>query len=105
MNKENIKSKPSLSWDRHDYQIMGDEPPECLNFDRTEGENMTQEEVEDWIREEVQCLSVFKEQYPNKFEDQFSYFLLDLEYLYSLGKIKKEDYEKLTDEGTFNFGR
>lgn len=105
MNKNTIRKKPSLSWDQNDYQVMGDEPPECLEFGKTEGENMTEEEVEEWIREEVHCLSVFREQYPSRFEDQFSYYLLDLEYLYSLGKIKKEYYEKLRNEGTFNFGR
>lgn len=105
MDKNTIRKKPSLSWNQNDYQVMGDEPPECLEFGKTEGENMTEDEIEEWIREEVHCLSVFKEQYPKKFEDQFSYFLLDLEYLHSLGKITEEKRDALTDMGVFSFGQ
>jgi len=105
MNKEDLKQKASLSWNQEDYQIMQEEMPACLSFGNTEGEAMTKEGVEDWVRQAVQYLSVFKEDYPDKFREQYQYFLLDLEYLYSLGKISKEDYDRLKKEKVFNFGQ
>lgn len=103
MNKKDIKNKASLSWTEDDYKKTSEEPPKCLEFGLTEGESMDSEAVEDWIREEVQCLSVFKEDYPEKFEEQYGFYLLDLEYLYSLGKIDREDYLRLCKEELFNF--
>lgn len=103
--KEEIKKKPSLSWTLDDYKTLGEEPPECVLLGRKEGEIMEPEEVEEWAKEEVHCLSVFQEDYPDKFNSQYAMFFSDLEYLHSLGKISKEEYDKLTDKGILNFGQ
>lgn len=106
MSKEEIRKKASLSWTLKDYGELKDEPPECLNCGLTEGESMEENDVREWIREEIQCLSIMKEEFPKKFEENYRYFILDLEYLNSLGKIDKEEYKLLIkDKEVFNFGR
>lgn len=109
MKKENIKDnpklKPSLSWDLADYVRMGEEPPPCVLGGVPEGIAMGAEEVEDWLREEFQTLYVFRDEYQDKFDAQYRLFLLDLEYLYSLGKISKEDMDKLKDKESLNIGK
>jgi predicted RNase H-like HicB family nuclease len=105
MKNEEIKQKANLSWDLEDYKNLSEEPPGCLNFGKTEGEAMSEEEVEEWMRQMIQCLSILREDHPIKFKEQYSYYLLDLDYLYSLGKINQEDYEKLKTQEIFNFGQ
>lgn len=95
MDKKKIKEKASLSWSLEDYRTLGEEAPQCLFFGKTEGESLTTEMVEDWVREEAKSLLVLSEEYPDKFEENYRYYLLDLEYLYSLGKIAEEEYEEL----------
>lgn len=105
MGEKEIEKKAILSWDLADYREVGEEPPECLFSGLTEGESMEEEGVKEWAKETVQCLSVLREECPKKFELQYSYFLLDLEYLRSLGKITEDDYEELKKERVLSFGK
>lgn len=84
---------------------MGDEPPECVFFGTTEGEILDGDELEAWIADEIRILSVLREEQPNIFDEHYGYFVLDLEYLLSLGKITQEELEKLTDKRNFSFGQ
>ncbi|MDD3480675.1 MAG: hypothetical protein PHW75_00390 [Patescibacteria group bacterium] len=93
--KDNIKKKASLSWSLTDYKELCEEPPECLYFGKTEGESLSATEVEAWVQDAAKSLLVISEEYPKKFNEQYEYFLLDLEYLRSLGKITEEEYEEL----------
>ncbi len=104
-NINKIKEKPSLSWSLIDYQTIGEEPPQCVYFGQTEGQVLTQEDIVAWAEEEIKSLSVIKESYPEKFDEQYKYFILDLEYLHSLDKITDNELEKLADKGNFNFGQ
>lgn len=105
MTKDKIRDKASLSWTKEDYEVMGEEAPECVFFGKTEGELLEDESLEDWIADEVRTLSVIRDHYPEKFEAQYHYYVLDLEYLASLGKISAVELEKLKDKGNFNFGQ
>lgn len=102
-NEKKIKSRPSLSWQIEDYQVLGIEVPECLYFGRTEGEAMTENEIISWVNEETQALSVLKEEYPHKFEEHYQYFVLNLEYLNKIGKITKSELNLLKKRSNFNF--
>jgi hypothetical protein len=103
--KENPKGKAMLAWNLHDYEVWGDEPPGCVIGGVTEGQSMEREEVEDWTAETIKALSVIKEEYPERFAELYKGYLLDLEYLESLGKITEEERKKLSKEEMFDFGQ
>jgi hypothetical protein len=98
-------TKPSLSWNKEDYEEKGQEAPACVSLGVTEGESFETEDTEEWLREQVQCLSVLKETYPARFEELYQEYLSDLDYLYKLGKITKEDKEAYQKSENFNFGQ
>jgi hypothetical protein len=103
--KSNPKGKAMLSWNLHDYEVWGDEPPGSVIGGVTEGQAMEREEVEEWTRETIKVLSVIKEEYPQRFEELYNGYLLDLEYLESLGKITEDERKKLATKEMFNFGQ
>lgn len=76
-----------------------------ISGDTTEGEAMSPDEVENWCAEEIKSLSILKEEFPEKFGGQFQQFILDLDYLLSLGKITKEECEDLKKKDNFYFGK
>lgn len=103
-DKKYPKGKAPLSWDVDDYIFWEEEPPSCLITGITEGQAMSEDEITDWLSDEVQSLSIIREEYPARFTDQHNNFVLDLEYLVLLGKITKEEAKKLCDKGNFEFG-
>lgn len=105
MNKEQIRNKASLSWNKSDYEVMGEEAPECVYFGKTEGEILDEDTLKEWLGDEIRGLSVIREDYPDKFNDQYRYYVLDLEYLASLGKISEEELKSLKEKGNFSFGQ
>jgi predicted RNase H-like HicB family nuclease len=105
MQKKGIKNKAALSWTIADYRRMGDEPPECVFFGKTEGEILEDEALEQWLADEIQILSVIKNDNPQIFDDHYRYFVLDLEYLYTLGKITQDELESLIDIRNFSLGQ
>lgn len=101
--KDKIKKKASLSWSLADYKELGEEAPKCLYFGATEGESFSKEEVELWVQEGAKSLLVISEEYPERFDEQYEYYQLDLEYLLSLGKIAEEEYEALIKKENLTF--
>lgn len=98
------KKKAFLSWDLSDYKEARLEPPEPVKIGITEGEAMEEEDVADWLAETLQTLSVLKNEYPKKYEEQFADYLLDLEYLASIGKITQEEKEDLSERENVDLG-
>jgi predicted RNase H-like HicB family nuclease len=105
MDKDDIKNKASLSWTKKDYEVMGDEPPECVFSGKTEGEILDDEALEQWLADEVRILSIIKDDNPQIFDEHYRYFVLDLEYLYTLGKITAEEIVALKDKENFKLGK
>lgn len=103
--KEHPEGKAFLSWNLADYLANDIEPLPCVVQGTTEGETMEEESVEEWLREELVTLSIIKENYPEKFDEQLKNYLLDLEYLMALGKISKEECQELSKEENFYFGQ
>lgn len=104
-HKKYPDGKAFLSWNLADYLAFDLEPTPAVMEGKTEGQIMDVEEISSWALEEMRCLSVFREEYPNKFPDQYRNYLLDLEYLESLGKISEEEKEKLAQKDNFEFGK
>jgi hypothetical protein len=96
--------KAPLSWDLSDYIFWNEEPPPCVILGVTEGQSIAREDVEEWAREVYQTLYILREQNPDKFDDHFNNFVLDLEYLHHLDKISKEDVLRLKDKESLNIG-
>lgn len=96
-------NKAPLSWKKMDYDVTNQEAPECLDRGMTEGESFTEENVEEWAKDEIASLRVIFEEYPDKFKSQYDSFLLDLEYLHSLGKISEVEMEEMKKKENFRF--
>jgi hypothetical protein len=96
--------KALLSWDLSDYLSWEEEPPPCVTSGVTEGCALAEECIEQWAREEYHTLCILRDEYPKRFKEQYDNFVLDLEYLHSLGKISKEDVESLKKEENISFG-
>lgn len=103
--KKNPKGKAMLAWDLSDYEVFGDEPPACVFTGVTEGEAMSREQIEEWVAETISILSVLREEYPDRYKEQFECFVLDLEYLKSLGKITQEERDQVIKEENYKFGQ
>lgn len=104
-HKDLPKRKASLSWNLEDYKATGDEPPECVFFGKIEGEIMEREDIEEWVSETYSCLAVLKEEYPQRYQEQYEDFILNLEYLRSLDKITQEELDEAKKEENFRFGK
>lgn len=100
-----MKIRSQLSWTLKDYLVANEEPPACALKGITEGEAMSSNEVKEYLRDNIQFLMVFLEEYPDKFEKQFSYFKADLEYLFSLGKITAEEKNYFLKKDNYYFGK
>ncbi len=105
MKKEDVKKLPSLSWTEAEYAVLNEEAPECLAHGLTEGESFDEEQLSEWLADEIRSLSVMQEDYPESFEEHYRYFCLDLDYLCSLGKISTEECDALKKKDNFNFGQ
>lgn len=104
LSKNKSNEKAYLSWNKADFLLAGEEPPDSILDGKTEGELMSPEDIEFWCIEEIKSLSVIRENYPEKFTEQYGQFIFDLDYLLSLGKITKEECEDLRKKENCNFG-
>jgi hypothetical protein len=98
------QGKAPLSWDLADYLCWCEEPPPCVIVGVTEGQALADENIEEWAREVYQTLYILKDDKPERFDEQFGNFVLDLEYLERLGKISAEDVVRLKDKENLNLG-
>jgi hypothetical protein len=101
--EEYPEGKAVLSWSLSDYLIHDEEPPACVIGGICEGQSMDEDDIEKWAKEEYHTLCILRDEYPEKFKDHYRNFVLDLEYLHSLGKISKEDLDDLKKEENICF--
>jgi len=104
LSKNKSSGKAYLSWNKADFLLNNEKPPDSILDGKTEGELMSPEDIEFWCIEEIKSLSVIRENYPEKFKEQYRQLVLDLDYFFSLGKITKEECENLKDKESFSFG-
>jgi hypothetical protein len=97
--------KSELAWNLADYEAAGQEPPERVrsNPELTEGEMMSAEEVEEFIKDSVATLRILADKNSPRHDELVDQYRLDLAYLVEVGSMDEDDYNELTDEANLRF--
>src|SRR5690242_14193362 len=87
-----------LAWQLADYTAAGVEPPRRVasNPELTEGEVMTDEEIEAFITDSIATLRILADRRSDRYDSIYENYCSDLKYLTSLGRMSEEDYNELT---------
>lgn len=96
---------PDLSWRLEDYIKNNKEVPDRIkkNPQKTEGEMMSEEEIEGWFLESIRTLKVLKEEDSKTFDEVYKNLFIDLEYLLSLDRIDEGVLDFINDLNNFDF--
>jgi hypothetical protein len=94
-----------LSWKLEDYQAaQADPPPRIIsNPEKTEGEMMSDEEIEEYIKDSIATCRILLDKRSPRFNQLVSNYVADLAYLLSLGRIGEDDYNDLTEPDNLRF--
>ncbi len=94
-----------LSWKLADYRVAGVEPPARItsNPGLTEGEMMTDDEVEEFIKDSIATLRILSDHNSERYQKIYDTFILDLAYLVTLGRMSEDDYNELTNADNLRF--
>lgn len=94
-----------LAWQLADYNAAGMEPPRRLaaNPELTEGQVMTDEEIEAFITDSIATLRILADRQSNRYDAIFENYRSDLKYLTSLGRMSEDDYNELTSPDNLHF--
>jgi hypothetical protein len=94
---------PELSWTKSDYQTAGVEIPDSLLEDNihTEGELMNEADILEWVSDTQKTFIIIRQENKEIFEKLYQKYIIDIHYLYELGKITKETEEELIDQNLF----
>ena len=94
-----------LAWQLSDYNAAGVEPPRRLasNPDLTEGEVMTDEEIDAFITDSIATLRILADRNSDRYDAIYEIYCGDLKYLTSLGRMSEEDYNELTSPDNLRF--
>lgn len=100
------KPKSELAWKLQDF-IDNDAEEEITgrirsNPDKSEGELMSDEEIEAYIDDAMKSLYVMADHGSKVFERCRDDFFGDLAYLHSIGRISQEDYAEITKVEEFH---
>ncbi len=98
-------SQSELAWKLADYQAAGMEPPQrCFtNPELSEGEMMTADEVEEFIKDSMATLRILADKDSERLGDMVKAYQADLAYLKKVGSLSEDDYNGLTDESNLRF--
>ena len=94
-----------LSWRLSDFRDAGVEPPaRCVsNPDLTEGEMMSADEVEQFVKDSVATLRILADKKSPRLADITASFHADLAYLLKVGSLSEDDYNDLTSPDNLHF--
>jgi hypothetical protein len=97
--------KSELAWTLADYQAAGTEPPARIssNPSLTEGEMMTDEEIEELVKDSIATLRILSDRHSARYAELLSNYQADLAYLTELGRISEDDYNELTSPDNLRF--
>ena len=92
IKKDKVCSSSDLSWNLGDYRENHREVPERIkaNSKKTEGELMSDEEIEKWFLESVETLKVLRGENDEIFKKIHRGFLNDIEYLIKLSRLDND---------------
>lgn len=103
------KSQPisELAWRLADYETAGradEAPPELTsNPELTEGEMMSTDDVEAFIKDSVATLRILSDKASPRYDEVAAIFRADISYLVEVGQIDADDYNELTDPSNLRF--
>ncbi|MBW4061874.1 hypothetical protein HJC99_04870 [Candidatus Saccharibacteria bacterium] len=94
-----------LAWHLEDYRAADVDPPaRCVsNPDKTEGEMMNEDELEEFIKDSTATLRILADKKSPRYDDIRAIFVADLAYLASVGQISDDDYNELTHPDNLQF--
>lgn len=95
-----------LAWKLEDYRSAGSEdvPARIVSHpDQTEGELMSDDEIEEFIKDSIAALRILRDKKSPRFEEIVGIFRADMLYLLHLGRIGEDDYNDLTHPDNLHF--
>lgn len=94
-----------LAWRQADYDAAGRECPPRLvaNPELTEGELMSADEVEEFVKDSIATLRILGDKGSPRFDDVAASFRADCAYLVEVGQLDEDDYNGLTDASNLRF--
>lgn len=103
--KKYPNGKATLCWNVTDYKIWQIDPPECLISDPsfTEGEQMSNIDIETWFSDSIKVLKPLKETEPEIFKRLYKGLILDIKYLISTKRLDKSVLKFVLDKKNFHF--
>jgi hypothetical protein len=98
-------NKSELAWHLADYAAAGLEPPARIrsNPELSEGEMMSSEEVEEFIKDSIATLRILADKQSPLYEAVLGVYQADLAYLVEVGSLGEDDYNDLTNESNTRF--
>lgn len=97
--------KSELLWTLADYEVAGIEPPNQIlhNPGRCEVDLMTDDGVEEFIRDSIATLRILSDKGSPRYEDLAATFQSDMLALVQLGRLDEDEYNELTDLSNLRF--
>lgn len=94
-----------LAWNLSHYKAANIEPPARIvsNPERTEGEMMTDDELEEFIKDSIATLRILSDRQAKRLPQVQATFAADMAYLVELGRIDEDDYNGLTSQDNLRF--
>ena len=94
-----------LAWQLAHYRHEGVEVPGRIvsNPDLTEGEMMSDDEVEEFIKDSIATMRILTERQAKRLPEALASFQADMAYLKELGRISDDDYNGLTNQANLRF--
>lgn len=94
-----------LAWRLADFQAAGTEPPaRCIsNPDLTEGEMMTADEVDEFIKDSIATLRILADKQSPRFDDLAATFRADVAYLAECGSLDTDQADALVVDANLHF--
>ena len=97
--------KSELAWTLADFEAAGVEAPESVKStpDLSEGDLMTNEEVEELIKHSVAMLRILHDKQSPRYEAVVEGFKADMLALVQLGRLEENEYNELIDPSNLRF--
>jgi hypothetical protein len=94
-----------LAWKLVHYQAAGIEPPaRCISHPSlTEGEMMSTEEVEEYIKDSITTLRILADKRSPRHSQVAQAFAADMAYLVQVGSLDADQYVALTSSKNLHF--
>jgi hypothetical protein len=98
-------TRSELSWKLADFRAAGVEAPaRCVsNPDLTDGQMMTAEEVEEFVKDSIATLRILADRKSDRLAAVTDSYKADLAYLMEVGSLGEDDYNELVHPDNLRF--